>query len=260
VRTVHASPSAYFNFKSLNEPFKPKKQPKQQQQQTTKQIKIPKETDEFVEKNQGTFRDNWLGRLAQRMFAPKPFNVLFREKYNIDKNFKLIYLLPNERSVSLIFFTGHCVSLFIGCMLTVIVAAETTGASNFRKSLEKPYQVMSAFTLYFLFVYAMVVSQQRATVLRIYHNKAANEFALIRKSGLISFKKVEFKARDVVAKLENTASVGSLDILKNNLAKTMGNVKINGHGYHIDAKNFNSEQTGREFYGQKAMGPKTFAK
>lgn len=127
--------------------------------------------------------DNLLTRMIKRSLNPTPLNTNLREKFKLDKNYKLVYLVDKERMHLIVFGAMNALMPLLFLMLGGFAYAEFTGQSQMSKSFENPYLFVATVAVYFGFVFTMSRLAQVRTVFRIYYNEATEKFVLIRLKG-----------------------------------------------------------------------------
>lgn len=193
--------------------------------------------------------ENFLGRFVKSMLNPTPLNLKFRKSFNLNENYRLVYLIENER---LFLITHNIINLlfpvfflFVG----VFIVSELTGRSQMSKSFEHPYQFISFLTIWFSFAYFLAKRVQSATIFRIYYNQKENKFAFIRLKGLFKFDKEDFTKENVILRF-GLEPINQNKVIKN-LTKNFGNVYINNRLRQIDYKLFSSEEVMEKMFGKK---------
>jgi len=128
-------------------------------------------------------RQGMLPRLVQKLFNPKQLNVRFREEFSLGESYKLIYLLEQER-MQLLLYSSLCLltPLLIACLGSLLIA-ELTGYSKLNESFENVYLFLGFTLIYMCGVFAVLIVSQRANIMRIYFDEAANKCVAIRLNG-----------------------------------------------------------------------------
>ncbi|CAF0717812.1 unnamed protein product [Brachionus calyciflorus] len=240
VRSFRVTPTR----QGLSDPFRPNKSNSNKDLQD---FIAQKEASKQNISNIKVKDDNFLGRLAQKILNPTPLNLKFRQKFFLNEDYRMVYLIENERlflilqnAINLIFPVFF---FFVG----VFAIAELTGNSQMSKSFEDPYLFVSFLTIWFSFAYFMAKKVQSVTIFRIYYNQKEDKFALIRMKGLFKFEKEDFVRQNVVLRSE----VDNQNQLVKNLTKNFGNVYINNKLRQIDFKMISSQDVVQKMLGKK---------
>lgn len=190
--------------------------------------------------------------MFQSAFNPKPLNVKLREQFNLPDTYKLVYIMPNERTTLIVNACGAVLFPIVVSIAALLFLAELTGRSQFSQSFDSP---LSFFGFIFGWCGLMLVATYRmrsTTVSRIYHEKESGKFVLFRPSGLMRFKKEEFKPTEFLLRSDPRAR--KLESrFSSILTKFHGNVFINSRLRHIDFKQFSADNVVENLIGKETF-------
>ena len=196
-------------------------------------------------------KENILEKFVKSLFNPTPLNTRFRKDFNLGENYKLVYLLENER---MHLFLNYFMNLLFPPLLLscfTILMAELTGLSKFNEVYDQTYFYLAGVTCWLVFVYALAKKTQKSTIMRIYFDQQANKFVSIRMGSFFRFKKEEFTPDNVVYRfgpsLENKIKYFE------NMTKRHGNVYINNTLQQVNFKHFTSNNVVEKMVGSKSF-------
>ncbi len=195
-------------------------------------------------------KDSWFVRLVKNLIKPKPLNAKFREKFNLNEDYKLVYWILNERLVLLNYVSLNLLFPTFMTLVSIFAYAEFTGKSKMKQSFENPYEFIGLITAWFTFLFILARKNQSTTIFRIYHNEKENKFALVRLRNLLKFEKEEFKSENVKLKFDLTDQK-PINRLVQNLNRNIGNVYINNKLKNVDFHLFKSKKDIESFLGTK---------
>lgn len=226
----------------LSDPFKPKNDTSAKNHDLNEYMKT--KNMPYVIKD----TDNLLTRMVKKIIRPKSLNLQFRERFNLNNDYKLVYWIQNESLILtcfvLINFMFPIFLLFIG----VLGYAEATGGSQLSKSFESPHEAMAMIILWLGTVLFIARKNQKITVFRIYYNEKEDKFALIRMRRLLKFEKEDFKSENVKYRFDNKLDTKSAQLVKS-ITKNLGNTYINKDIKNIDYKLFSDHTVLKKFLG-----------
>lgn len=233
------------NKKSISDPFQPNKQ------------NANKDIEEFVSKKKASGGpvaekirikdDSLLGRFVQRMFNPKPLNIQIRQKFNLNENYRMIYIIDNERTFMIIHtIINSSLPIFV-ILIGAYLIAELNGTSLLPKSVEEPYFFLFFLSIWFAFAYFMSTRIQSTTIFRIYYNQKDDKFAFVRMKGFLKFEKEDFVRQNVIIR---AVATNQSEFVKN-LTKNFGNLYINNRLRNVDFRLFYSNDVIQKMVGKK---------
>lgn len=232
----------------LSDPFKHKKSDFNKDVQ--EYLKEKKDLSKHKYDDQLPLKDNLIGRIFKSVANPKPLNTKFRERFNLNDNYRLVYVIENER---LTLISNVIASLAMPIFIAIIVIislAEATGSSQLSKSFENPHLFLGAFSVWFFGVYFILNRSKNATVFRIYKNIKDDTFVMLRLKGVLKFVREDFTKKDFLLK-SNAIGASSQKTQSNVLKNMSGNVKINGKNRQVDFKLFSSDEILENLIGKE---------
>lgn len=237
--------SITLNRNGLSDPFKPKSS--QSNQETKKFYEEITKNVEGEKYRAVKENDNILSRLIKNSLNPTPINISFRQRFKLDDNYRLVYLIDRERLHLIIFGLMNLLFPIFIVTLGLLAYTELTGRSQIPETAEDPYLFLGALSAYFLLIFSISRMVQSRTVLRIYYNEKLNKFVLIKLRGILNFKNEEFISKNVIYK--QTKHQNKMDNFVQNITKTTGNVYINNKIRRIDFNQFSSAKIIEKMFG-----------
>ncbi len=196
-------------------------------------------------------KDSIFVRVVKRMFNPTPLNDKLREKFNLDSNYKLIYLIEKERANLILFNLTNLLFPLFFSLGGFFLFAELTGISQMSKSFENPLLFLTILNIYFGFAYFVTRLTQSRTVFRIYYNEKLDKFVLFRNKGLINFKMEEFTKQNVKYRFMDNEKNQNTFI--RNLTQSQGNIYINNHLRQLEFSQFSSIEMIEKLLDEKSF-------
>ena len=232
---------------NLSDPFKPKNNAHQETKSFYKEQNLASANKFRVLNEQ---KDSALTRLVKKLFKPTPLNDNLRVKFNLDKEYKLIYLLDKEGTALIIFGMANLLFPLFFVLVGFFVYAEYTEKSQITSSFENPYMFLATLTAYFSFAYFITKVGQSKVVLRIYHNPKLDRFVMFRSKGVYGFAKEEFGKQNIAYRFINEEKQKNLFI--SNLTRSQGNIYINNKLKRVEFEQFLNKDILLELFGPKA--------
>jgi hypothetical protein len=240
--------SISLNRSGLSDPFKAK--PSKSNIEETRKVydEISKNSESDTYRRIGE-KDNIVTRTIKKFLNPKPLNISFRVKFNLDDDYKLFYLIDRERVHLVIYgLLNSLIPLFF-LVISLFIYSEMTGSSNISEEIEDSYLFISGVSIYFLLISIISKLFQSRTIFRIYYNEKLSKFVLIRIKGIIGFKSEEFTSSNVIYRVA-VKKPGTDQFLKN-INLSMGNVYINNKLRRLDFVQFSSPKAIEKMFGPK---------
>lgn len=211
-----------------------------------------KTNDRFAVKHEFGF----ISEKINKYFNPKPLNLKFRQQFNLTEDFKLVYLVDNERLFLILHSLINTLFPIAFVLLVIFLFAELTGRSKVSEAIEMPIEFMGFLSVWLVTTFIIARLSQKATVYRIYFNNKENKFALVKIQGILKFAKEEFTPKDVryrfSRKVDNDNNNNIKNIIIENLTRNQGNVYINNKLRQINFNLFQSSEITRIMVGPEA--------
>lgn len=199
--------------------------------------------------------DGVLTRLVKNSLNPTPLNISFRNKFNLDNNYKLVYLIDRERMHLIIFGLMNCLFPLFIMLICLFAYSELTENSKVSEAFESPYLFIGTLSAYFLLIFFISKMVQSRTVFRIYYNEKLEKFTLIRIKGLFNFKSEDFKSKNVIYRIKQN-NANQTDAFIKNISNATGNVYINNKPRRIDFTQFSAPNIIEIMFGSKVYNLK----
>jgi hypothetical protein len=174
----------------------------------------------------------------------------FPNLLKITPEYRLVYIIPNERihlvSMGLLKIT----LLFIFLPLTFLIFAERFGLSRLEEVIDDFN--LYAMTLYawIMFVFVIVNCTLRHSILRIYYNQSKDKFLLVGSNYRFKYFKEDFSP-DTFSHNMRQQSISTQILTKAN--PIFGNCLVNGKRRYIDFQNFKSDEILKKLIGAQAF-------
>jgi len=245
VKTFHHS----IIYNGLSDPFKPN------QKKSTEEAKGFFEKKHQNIKNSEGFRvedkrENFLTRMVQKSLNPTPLSTDLRKRFKLGEDYKLIYMIENERLHLITFGLMNSVFPLFFVLGGAFLYAEYMDMSQITRSFDNPYLFIVTLAAYFGFAFYMSRLSQNRTIFRLYYNEKLDKYVLIRLKGIIGFRSENFTAKDAIFKLPDP----NKNALLQNVDKAMGNVVINGRIRSVEFNQFSTQGSIKKLFGDKMYG------